>query len=368
MKECIERIYESFSEQLRQTPQQAKWHEEGDVDVHTRMVCDALRSLPEFAELTPKKQEILSAAALLHDIGKIPTTRDIAGNIESPRHAPIGSRMARERMWRERLCGAPDLIAERETICQLIRYHSFPPNAIDARDALLRLHRIASVSGQLPDFSLRRLCLLAKADMLGRICDDREQVIYQVDLCEEMAAEEGCLDGCYPFPSKHTMHAYLSGQGVWKDQELFDDSWGPVYLMSGLPGTGKDTWIRRNLPDIPMISLDEIRKERKVSPTGNQGLVANIAKERAREYLRRHEPFVWNATNITQAMRLQLVSLFESYKASVRIIYLETDRDTLLARNSSREEAVPQAAIETMLLKLELPEPFEATRVEWISI
>ena len=95
--------------------------------------------------------------------------------------------------------------------------------------------------------------------------------------------------------------------------------------MSGLPGVGKDTWIQRNAPDLPMISLDEIRKELKYSPTHNQGKVANLARERAKELLRQHQHFVWNATNITAQMRESLVALFETYHARVRIVYLETD-------------------------------------------
>ena len=29
--------------------------------------------------------------------------------------------------------------------------------------------------------------------------------------------------------------------------------------MSGLPGAGKDTWVRTNLPDWPAVSLDAVR-------------------------------------------------------------------------------------------------------------
>ncbi|MDE7349538.1 MAG: hypothetical protein K2N25_00590 [Muribaculaceae bacterium] len=42
--------------------------------------------------------------------------------------------------------------------------------------------------------------------------------------------------------------------------------------------------------------------------------------------------------------------------------------DTLLDRNHSRVDSVPQSAIETMLGKLELPEVHEASEVSWISM
>ena len=117
-----------------------------------------------------------------------------------------------------------------------------------------------------------------------------------------------------------------------------------------------------------MISLDNIRRERKISPKAEQGQVGNIAREQAKEYLRRRESFVWNATNITTQMRESLVSLFETYHARVRIVYLETNWQTQLERNRSREAVVSQQAIEQMLAKLTLPEAYEARRVEWMNL
>jgi len=360
-------ILDGFRRRLEATPQPTHWHDEGNTFVHTQMVLKSLESIPEYQSLPELQRNILYVASQLHDIGKIPATKEIMGNIEAPHHAPVGCQMAREVLWLDYgLCGSRELQQVREAICLLIRHHSFPPHAIDAKDAALRLHRIAANGLLVPVFSIKLLCILAKADMLGRICDDQKEMLDHISLCEELAREEECFDGCYPFPSDYTRRAYLNGRDVWKSQDLHDDTWGEVILMSGLPGVGKDTWIQRNIPDLPMISLDEIRKELKYSPTHNQGKVANLARERAKELLRRHQPFVWNATNLTAQMRESLVSLFETYHARVRIVYLETDWQTQLARNVSREDAVPTNVLRDMLGKLTLPEAYEATIVEWI--
>lgn len=358
-----------FEQALRSTHQSSVYHAEGDVYTHTLMVVEALQSLPEYQLLDERKRHILMVATLLHDVGKIPTSKFEDGDWHSPHHAPTGSRMVRQLLWKEYgWCGMEIPMQVREAICLLVRYHSFPPHAIDMSDGKLRLHQMASNSLLVPDFTLRMLCILGKADMLGRKCEDREQMLDQIALCEELAKEEGCLDACYPFPSDATRRAFLSGQDVWKDQDLYDDTWGEVVLLSGLPGTGKDTWINRHLPHLPMISLDNIRRERKISPKAEQGQVGNIAREQAKEYLRRREPFVWNATNITTQMRESLVSLFETYHARVRIVYLETNWQTQLERNRSREAVVSQQAIEQMLAKLTLPEAYEARRVEWMNL
>lgn len=358
-----------FEEGLRLCLQSPTYHAEGDAYVHTLMVCDALKSLPDYQELNERQQHILYVAALLHDIGKIPTTIFVDGDWHTPHHAPTGSRMVRELLWKDYgLCGQKELMEVREAICLLVRYHSYPPVAIERNNPRLRLQRMAANSLLVPDFSIKMLCILCKADMLGRKCIDQQEVLEKIVMCEELAKEEGCYDSCYTFPSSYTQRAYLVGRDIWKDQELYDDTWGEVILMSGLPGTGKDTWINNNLSGIPVISLDDIRRVNKIPPTAEQGLVANLAREQAKEYLRQHQPFVWNATNITPQTRDSLVGLFETYHAHVRIVYLETDWQTLFERNHSRDDIVPQSVIECMLGKMVLPEAYEARNVVWLNV
>lgn len=354
-----------FKEAMSQTPQPPQWHGEGDVLTHTRMVVDGLQSIAEYHELTPVQQQELRIAAMLHDIGKIKTTQQVGSEIFAHHHGPTGARMARQSLWQGyNLCGTPELINIRETICLLVRYHDFPHYAVVNADGALRLHKLASNGELAPDFSIRLLCLLARADMLGRVCDDRDDVIERIELCEELAQEEGCFDCPYPFSSLHTERAFLSGREVWKDQSLYDDTWGEVIMMSGLPGTGKDTWISEHYSNLPTISLDELRTRHKVLPTDNQGTIIQMAKNQAKEYLRAHQPFVWNATNLT-SNRATLIELFEAYRARVRIVYLETSNDEQVRRNMGREAAVPQSVIDEMLGKTVVPERHEATRVEW---
>lgn len=362
-------VLNRFADRLCQTQQSPIYHAEGDAYTHTMMVVEALKSLPEYQKLNESQQHILCIAALLHDIGKIPTTVFEFGDWSTPHHAPTGSRMARELLWKEYgLCGQKELVDIREAICLLIRYHSFPPVAIENKNARVRLHRMAANGLLSPWFSVKMLCILCKADMLGRKCIDQQELLEKIALCEELAEEEGCCEACYPFSSPHTRRAFLGGRDVWKDQDLFDDTWGEVILMSGLPGTGKNYWIEHHVPHLPMISLDDIRKEFKIAPTEEQGRVANIAREQAKAYLRKHQPFVWNATDITAQLRESLVGLFETYHAHVRIVYLETKWQTMVERNRSRESIVPQPVIEGMLGKLILPEAYEARMVEWLCV
>jgi predicted kinase len=139
-----------------------------------------------------------------------------------------------------------------------------------------------------------------------------------------------------------------------------------VILMSGLPGAGKDHWVMTQAPDWPVISLDAVRREMKVAPTDNQGPVVARAREMAREYLRRKQSFIWNATNLSHQVRDHCLSLCAAYKARVRIVYVEAAEEKLLAQNADREHPVPADVIQRMLARWEVPDLTEAHQVEWI--
>ncbi len=354
--------------QMEQTSQDPVWHGEGNVLTHTKLACSAMKALPAWQSADRTTQRILFLAAALHDIGKIRATFQEGGRWVSPGHARIGAGMVRRLLWQDfGLCGTPEKQRLREAVCGLVRYHGLPPHAIDEPDGLLRLRKAAANGGLSPFLTVENLCILSKADIRGRVCPDQEELLDKVWLCREIAEEGSVLDAPYPFPSSHTAYAYLSGKNIAPDYPLYDDTWGEVVLMSGLPGTGKDTWIRENL-DLPMISLDKIRKELGVSPAGDQGRVVDTATQRAKELLRRKQPFVWNATNITPQTRGRQVNLFTAYGASVRIVYLETGWAELLRRNAGRKDSVPESAVCNMLEKLSPPERWEAHQVQWLCV
>ena len=360
-------LAEQFDAMAR-TPQTLEWHGEGDVWTHTRMVCEALAGMSEFRAMQDQSRDALALAALLHDMGKPRCTRRENGQWVSPRHGPTGAHMARSLLWREfGLCGRDDAMRFREAVCLLIRYHTRPLHLMDGKAPTTQALKLAANGELSPGFTLNALCLLSKADVLGRIAPDTREQLDAVELSGALAQETGCADGPYAFLSPRTERALFCGANVWRDQELYDDAWGEITLMCGLPGTGKDTWIRKNRPGLPVVSLDDLRADMGVSPADNQGHVVQAAREQAKALLRAKRPFVWNATSLT-GLRAQQVELFERYRARVRIVYLETKWDENLRRNADRAAAVPEEVIGRMLDRLEPPERWEAQEIEWICV
>ncbi len=280
-----------------------------------------------------------------------------------------GSRAARSFLWREcGLSGTPEAAAFRETVCALIRYFATPYDLPQAEERGRILRSAAAVGEKAPAFTWRLLCGLAEADAENR--DDAEERIRKVREAARAAEEAGCLDGPYPFPDAYSARAWFSGRSKEPDLKVPDDSWGEVILLSGLPGTGKDRWIRENQPEKPMISLDGIRLETGIRPTEPQEEVLRIARERAVNLLQDQQPFVWNATNLTPEIRRGRIELFEQYGARVRIVWLETGWSTRICRNRgrTRDAVVPEEKVLAMLETMTPPMPDEAWKVDWICV
>ncbi len=359
----------AYIEQMCRTPQEPKWHGEGDVWTHTRMVCEALVADEEYQAMTRRSREILFLAAVMHDIGKPKCTICEDGVIRSPRHAAAGAKIARHLLWETwGMCGTAEWQSFREAVCMLIRYHGMPLYIGEREDPERTLIEMASCGTLIPDFSLEMLRVLARADMRGRIAADISERLEDIALAFLPAEEMEIMRHPYPFPDEVTRHAYLEGAQVARDYGIYDETWREVIIVAGLQGTGKDTWIRTHYPDLPMISLDEIRREMKISPADRraQALVATEAKERAKVLLRERKSFVWNATNISPDIRRMLMPLFEKYGAYTHLVYLETTLEEALARNRGREAVVPDEVIRMYLSKLEPPLVGEAHLVEWI--
>lgn len=348
----IEHEFEWFRD-MADVPQDKIWHAEGNVQIHTMMVCEALIKLPEFQALGEQDQHIVFTSALMHDIEKRSTTttefKQGRECIVAPKHAERGEKTARIILYKELGCD----YGIREQICKLVKWHGKPLHERSDKS----MHKMAW------SVKMTHLAMLAKADILGRICTDAEEHLERIEYFLMQAEDLGILDGPKTFDTKLAEYEFLKDGNSY--YEPFDDSKFEVTMMSAIAGSGKDTYISKWLKDLPVISLDDIRKELKVKPTdkSGNGQVIQLAKKRAKELMAKHTDFVWNATNITAQMRMQLISLFEEYGGKVKIIYLEVPYKTLISQNSSREAVVPTAVMEKMVNNFEPPTRDEACTV-----
>jgi predicted kinase len=214
------------------------------------------------------------------------------------------------------------------------------------------------------------LALMADADLRGRICNDGQKFADSIALfqefCQEFCQEQGCWDRPFTFASEQSRYVYFHKEAADPYYEAYDTTKFEVILTCAVPGTGKDYWIQQHYPDLPMVSLDELRSELGIAPTDNQGGVVMAAHRLACNYLRQQTAFVWNATNVMSSQRQSLVELFANYGARVQIVYLEVPLDRALQQNKDRQRIVPTAVIDRFRRRMEIPNCTEAHRLEWI--
>lgn len=338
---------------MESCPQDPRWHGEGNVLNHTKMVLTEMLKLDKFQELNDHEKLILTVSAIMHDIGKVETTRIEEDGIHAPRHAIRGSVMARKILWK---LGVE--FSTREIICNLIKFHMKPSHMFDNNNYDRKIVEIAS------SVKCRYLGILCNSDALGRIANDLKEAEQKVLMFEERSKELKCFDNPYKFHNDHTRVQYFNKQNKNLTDAIYDDTSFTVTMMSGLPASGKDYWIQKNIPDQPMISLDEIRNRIGVGPEENQAPVIRDAKEQAKKLLGKKISFVYNATNLSRDLRSQSLALMRPYNPYIKIVYVEVPQSIQADRNAKRKETkVPDYAIDDMLNRWEIPDLTEAHEI-----
>lgn len=339
-------MFPGLKSSLLATPQDPVHHAEGDVWTHTVMVVDALLSDPAYAALTAPEQSVVFYAALLHDIDKPSTTRQDGDRIIAPGHSAKGAITTRIRLWEQ---GVP--FALREQVCRLIEVHQVPFFAFDNRRGLPAEYTARHLSC---DRSLKLLCMLARADINGRICHDQEKILDDIALFEVLAADLGCLDAPYPFPDGLTRMAYLNSSGGRDaDTPVFAGDDFRVTMASGLPASGKSTWAKTQ--GLPVVSYDDLRAQMGLRHGQSTGAIVHAATDLMRTHLRQRQPFVINATHLSRQMRQKTLGLLRSYGASVHVEYFEADLQQILSRNAARDSTLTSKKLLSMLHHWEVP-------------
>ena len=339
------------------------YHAEGDVLTHTRLVMDSLFADPEFQALPPDRRNVMALAVLWHDVSKPETRTEVFDEelgrlrVSHPHHASKGAYRAWRDLWR---AGVPvharfDVFAHVLGHQQIFRVLKTDG---DHRPGLARLSTLSS---------LYELSMLAKADNRGRICADPLTAEDEMDLVRLAAAECECLDGPWPFASSQARLRFARGAA----DSLFFEPRPPqgsrVIVLSGLPGSGKDTYVRSALKDYAHVSLDVTREAMDVPPTDNQGRVAQATVEACRVHLRAKAPFVFNATNLTRLQRAKITTLAIAYDAHVTVHAFDVPEARIRKQNREREASVPEAVLDSMVEKWEPPTLLEAHDVVWIG-
>lgn len=340
------------------------YHAEGSVWIHTKMVCNELIEMEDFYDLSKREQFVVLSAAILHDVCKPETYEKINGRISNKKHSTMGANETRNILWKQGID-----FSIREEICNIIEVHQLPFYLLESNEQKIKYNIIKNSL----NLSNKLLCLLAEADIKGRIIKDegmntKENALINIELYREYSKELKCFDSPYVFENLHTKRQYfIDYNNKNPENALFntlDDNF-VVYLLSGLPASGKTTFCENK--DIPVVELDTIRKEMNIKQTDNQGKVRQEGNKRAKELLAQKKSFIWSGTNLDKNRRSLLIDLFCSYGAKVIIVYLETTCEKLQERNNKRNDnKVPDSILHKMRKQWTVPQRHESHEILYI--
>jgi len=173
-------IYEKYPysliRELVDTPQSPLHHPEGNVWKHTLLVIDNAAKVKHLSE----NPRAFMWGALLHDLGKAPTTKVKKGKITSYDHDKVGAELAKT--FLEELTDDSQLIKQ---VIALVRWHM--QTLFITKDL-----PFADVNKMSKAVSIKEIALLSECDRLGRgemnegkIKIEKENIQAFVRICEE---------------------------------------------------------------------------------------------------------------------------------------------------------------------------------------
>lgn len=158
---------------LKTAEQSPVHHPEGNAWKHTMLVIDHAAK----EKYKSKDEKVFMWAALLHDIGKPPTTRIRKGKITSYDHEKIGAAMARE--FLEEFTTDKKFIDE---VCSLVRWHMQILHVV--KDMPFR-----NIKDMKEETDINEVALLGYCDRMGRkdpdIVNEKQNIAMFLKKCRD---------------------------------------------------------------------------------------------------------------------------------------------------------------------------------------
>ena len=348
----IEKIPEFAA--LKDKQQNPKWHGEGDAWEHTKKVCEyaltIVNSDDDVYDLNGYWKEILLASCLFHDIGKgVSSFQGKDGRWHSYGHEETGEKITRRLLW-------DDHEREREKICSLVRWHMEP---IAAMESKAPLERIVFLSKRVP--SIKMLYLVKLCDMKGSIMEERGDLLVtmsKLSLFKDFASTMKIFDS--------DNHMLMTVPKLREQFNRVSDKRKvvTVFLMIGLPGAGKDTWISKysSLDNVEVITRDDIRAEMGLCKPGEKIVASHDDEERVTEECNKRilsaakngKLIILNGINLKRKYRDAYKKLLSNYLVNWVYVYVETD--SLQTNLERRNGQISREVFENMIANFEWPD------------
>lgn len=338
---------------LLTTKQGLRYHSEGNAMIHTKMVVNEMIKITENNIAYDKcsipnikcnisDRQILILSALFHDIGKgTTTTYDVEHNTyHSYGHEYSSEKLTRILLWNE------DFYL-RESICLLVKNHMKPLLLLNTKKCNYNISNFVNNPMRVP---FEWLITLKRCDSRGcipTVQDNSEEILNNLEL------------------------HYKSMKVNSKNRNIDDKNIINIYVMIGISGAGKNTYISNNLSNLPIIERDTIRNEigiignNSIGSFEDEKMVTEIANSRMVNLIRENKSFIINNTSLKKKYRTYFKSTCNNKNIVWNYIYVEAP--TIEDNIKRRLNIVPASVIYKMQYDLDFPESDEYDKIIFIK-
>ena len=340
---------------LTTTPQSPKWHSEGAYVIdHVKLCVEKATEYftnPKYSEeFSDQEIECVMLAVLFHDIGKgATTTLGDDGCYHNYNHANVGEKITREYLW--------DLgYFKREQICRLVRNHMKPIEILGKDHWFEKIFELAKECG-----GLRDLSLLKMFDLQGSVPTVEgavEKNFYEMNKFIKTAKSLGIYTNTVAIGPSTNLNRWIS-----------DDKKLDVYVLIGLPGAGKSTWVENNkIENSVVISRDLIRAElgyceddeKFIGTTEQEKIVTDVFNKKMIEGASQGKTLILDNMNNRREYRDGYKKLLKDYDINWRYVYCEAP--TLDVNIYRRQGQIPCTAFTNMIAHFDMPHYSEYDR------
>lgn len=130
-----------------------------------------------------------------------------------------------------------------------------------------------------------------------------------------------------------------------------------VFVLCGIPGSGKSTWAKENHPDLPIVSRDIIRaelgytknsEEKAVLTSGQENQVTTEEYFKIAKYSKKKQSFIVDDTNTVPKYRKELLKTLKNYGAKIIGVNIETPLEVCISR---RKGQIPEDVMKRLAAK-----------------
>lgn len=358
---------ELLVQRLKDTPQNPRYHAEGDVYNHTQLVLDEYFKYAEKNTLSQSEKVIYYWAAVLHDLGKIEVTRWEWGRWRASGHEEAGVSIARDI-----LIGRPEVsAAERHAILQLVRWHHIPLRWGLQQRALKDYILLGT------QVDLQMVGIFGSFDLKGRVCEDKAKVL---QLSEQFQQEivPGVIEVLGPFEKlqkRYKAFDHRQQDALWsafsrREAELLqqllkiklpkrDEKMPHCIMTIGTPRSGKSQYIEQKYPHYHRMDADRLHAKRNASPTTLKHFKRELASQ-----LEKQSCVIIDGTNLEVTIRQELANHIRLQGAQLKYIFFERSLSQIKVQNRLSATPLEERKIQEAYKRLHFPHPWEANQLE----